>query len=170
MSGMSSTLLLVIGIAGIFAGLGVALTVIGVATSEKKAVGRSLAALEAMRGLPAEMTDELDRPFNERVVEPMLQRFTKLGRRFTASDSAERIQHRLDIAGNPVGWTVDRIAGLKVAGFGIALLLSIIVTMLLGAQCPVDADHLRRARDARLRVAEPVHLPDGFEPVGADAA
>ena len=43
MSGMSSTLLLVIGIAGIFAGLGVALTVIGVATSEKKAVGRSLA-------------------------------------------------------------------------------------------------------------------------------
>ena len=132
MSGMSSTLLLVIGIAGIFAGLGVALTVIGVATSEKKAVGRSLAALDAMRGLPAEMTDELDRPFNERVVEPMLQRFTKLGRRFTASDSAERIQHRLDIAGNPVGWTVDRIAGLKVAGFGIALLLSILVTMLLG--------------------------------------
>jgi tight adherence protein C len=129
---MSDTLVLVAGIGGIFVGLGLALTVIGVATSEKKAVGRSLAALEAMRGLPDEMTDELEQPFSERVLEPMLARLTRIGRRFSPSDSTERIQQRLDVAGNPVGWTVDRIAGLKVAGFGVALLLSIVLTMLMG--------------------------------------
>ncbi len=132
MSGIAPTLLLAIGIGGIFAGIGVALTVIGVATSEKKAVGRSLAALEAMRGLPTEMTDELDLPFSERVVEPLLARFTKLGRHFTPADSSDRIQHRLDVAGNPVGWTVDRIAGLKVAGFSSLLLISIVATMFMG--------------------------------------
>ena len=132
MSGIPATLILAVGVGGIFVGLGVALTVIGVATQEKRAVGRSLAAMEAMRGLPSEMTDELERPFSERVIEPFLGKFTKLGKRFTASDSAERIQHRLDIAGNPVGWTVDRVSGLKAVGFAGALLFSIIVTMLLG--------------------------------------
>jgi tight adherence protein C len=131
-SGLSSTLILVIGVGGIFLGLGLALTVIGVATSERRAVGRSLAALEAMRHLPEEMTNDLDRPFGERVLEPLLARFTRLGRRFTPSDSQERIQHRLDVAGNPIGWTIDRIAGLKAVGFAGTLLFSIVVTMLLG--------------------------------------
>lgn len=133
MSGIAPNLLLMIGVGGIFAGLGVALTVIGVATQEKRAVGRSLAALEAMKGLPSELTDELDRPFNERVVEPMLAKFTSIGRRLTPGDNAQRIQHRLDVAGNPVGWTADRIAGLKAAGFVFMLMLSIVLTMVLGA-------------------------------------
>ena len=132
MSQLPPVLILTIGVGGIFVGVGVALMVIGVATQERRNVGRSLAALEAMRGLPEEMTDELEEPFRDRVIEPLLARFTKLGRRFTPSDSAERIQHRLDIAGNPTGWTVDRIAGLKAVGFAAGLLLSLIFTMLLG--------------------------------------
>ncbi len=85
-----------------------------------------------MKGLPSEMTDDLDKPFKERVIEPLLGKFTSIGRRLTPSDNAERIQHRLDVAGNPVGWTADRIAGLKAAGFASMLLLSILITTVLG--------------------------------------
>jgi tight adherence protein C len=65
-------------------------------------------------------------------MEPFLARFTSLGRRFTHSDSAARMQHRLDVAGNPIGWTIDRITGLKAIGFAVTLAFSIIVTMLMG--------------------------------------
>ena len=39
-------------------GLGLALSIIGVATSEKRQIGRSLAALEAFSAAPPEMTDK----------------------------------------------------------------------------------------------------------------
>lgn len=137
MSGIAPTLVLILGVGGIFVSIAVALTVIGVTTQEKRAVGKSLAALDAMRSLPDEMTDELEKPFSERVVEPLLARFSKLGRRLTPSDNSERIQHRLDVAGNPIGWTVERITGLKVAGFAIMLLISIAITMVLGTSLAV---------------------------------
>ncbi len=126
-----STLLLTLGIGGIFASLTIALTVIGVTTQERKSVGRSLAALEALTSAPDEMKQELDKPFRERVIEPTLARFSALGRRFTPSDKGERIQHRLDLAGNPEGWTVDRIVGFKFVGFGAMLVGSLIVTTVM---------------------------------------
>ena len=131
MTQLSPTVLLLGGIAGVFLSLGLALTVIGVATRERRAVGRSLAALEALTTAPDVMVEELERPFSERVVEPLVARFTKLGRRLTPSDSA-RVQYRLDLAGNPVGWSVERIMALKVICFVAALVLSLVVTMLLG--------------------------------------
>ena len=67
---LSPTLLLVAGVAGIFLAIGLALSVIGVATAEKRQIGRSLAALEAFSSAPKEMIDkELDRPFAERVLD-----------------------------------------------------------------------------------------------------
>lgn len=132
MLALSPTILLALGVGGVFVSLGIALTVIGVTTQEKRAVGRSLAALEAMRGLPSEMTDEFERPFSERVLEPLVARFSKLGRRFAPTDNALRIQHRLDVAGNPIGWTIDRVMGLKVIGFVGTLVVSLVVTMVLG--------------------------------------
>lgn len=131
MTQLSPTVLLLGGIAGVFLSLGLALTVIGVATRERRAVGRSLAALEALTTAPDVMVEELERPFSERVVEPLVARFTKLGRRLTPSDSA-RVQYRLDLAGNPVGWSVERVMALKVICFVAALVLSLVVTMLLG--------------------------------------
>ncbi|MGH3471728.1 MAG: type II secretion system F family protein [Nocardioidaceae bacterium] len=129
---MTAELLLVLGVGGIFLSIGLALTVIGVATAEKRAVGRSLAALEAITAAPKEMQDELERPFSERVIEPLVERFAKFGRRFSPSDNAERIQHRLDVAGNPVGWSVDRVLGLKMIGFIVMLAISLGLTMLVG--------------------------------------
>jgi len=130
---LSPNLLLVAGVAGIFLAIGLALSVIGVATSEKRQIGRSLAALEAFSSAPKELVEkELDRPFGERVLAPLAVRFTSLGKRLTGQDTTTRIQHRLDIAGNPPGWNVDRVLGLKAVGFAGALLLSLIVIVIMG--------------------------------------
>jgi tight adherence protein C len=121
-----------LGIAGIFASVALALSVIGVATEERRTIGRSLAALRAFSAAPPEMQKELDKPFSERVIEPLAQKFVGLGRRLTPADHATRIQHRLDVAGNPVGWSVDRVVGLKVVGFICALALALVITMVMG--------------------------------------
>ncbi|MBA2724453.1 MAG: type II secretion system F family protein [Actinobacteria bacterium] len=131
MSAIPSSVLLMAGIAAVFASSTIALTVIGVTTQERRAVGRSLAALEILSGAPPEMQGELNQSFRERVVQPALARLNSLGRRFTPSDKGARIQHRLDIAGNPTGWTVDRVVGFKFVGFAVMLFVSLVVTMLM---------------------------------------
>ena len=50
------------------------------------------------------------------MLDPLLARALGLGRRLTGADAAERIRHKLDLAGNPPGWTVDRVVAGKVLG------------------------------------------------------
>lgn len=128
----SAELVLVLGIGGIFLSVALALSVIGVVTQERRAISRSLAAMQAFSAAPVEMQEELNRPFSERVIAPMAAKFVGLGRRLSPEDGAARIQHRLDVAGNPVGWSVDRVVGLKVVGAVAGLVFSIIVILLLG--------------------------------------
>jgi tight adherence protein C len=87
-----------------------------------KGLHRSIAALEAMAQAPAEMRAELDKPFDDRVLRPLQARALALGRRLTGADSAERVRRKLDLAGNPRDWTIDRVISLKVIGavaFGV---------------------------------------------------
>ena len=95
-------------------------------------VRRSLAALEAMSGAPKEMTAELDKPFGERVVEPLQARALKLGRRLSGADSSDRIRRKLDAAGNPRDWGVDRVVSLKVIGAISLTVVGLAVSFLLG--------------------------------------
>ena len=44
------------------------------------------------------------------------RRLTRLGRRFTAGDQTDRIKRKLDLAGNPPSWDVDRVIAFKVLG------------------------------------------------------
>jgi tight adherence protein C len=125
-------IVLLVGVLGIFASLTLALSVVGVITTEKRQVSRSLDAIAAMSSAPVEMTREVQKPFTERVIDPMAARFTGLGRRLTPDDQAKRLQHKLDVAGNPEGWNLDRILGMKVLGFTIMLALSVVITMLIG--------------------------------------
>ena len=106
--------------------VGMALGMLALATrsqSETTGVVRSLAVLEAMTNAPKELTEELDRPFSDRVVAPLVERLTGLGRRISGADSATRIRHKLDLAGNPPGWTVDRVVGGKVLGAILGLVV-----------------------------------------------
>ena len=99
--------------------------------SQQPGVDRALAALEAMGGAPKELTAELEKPFSERIMEPLQKRALSLGRRLTGADSTERITHRIELAGSPAGWSVDRVVSLRVIGAVGGLVAAGLVTLLL---------------------------------------
>ncbi|CAA9330915.1 MAG: Type II/IV secretion system protein TadC, associated with Flp pilus assembly [uncultured Nocardioidaceae bacterium] len=120
------------GIAAIFVGLLLSLTAIGVFTNEARGVSKSLAVMDAFTTAPASMQQELDPSFQDRVLTPAVDRFVGIGKRLTPADYAERIKGKLDVAGNPPGWTVDRVISLKFIGFVVALGIALLACMLLG--------------------------------------
>lgn len=93
---------------------------------------RSLAMIEAMSKAPTELTDDLDKPFAERVIAPLQGRVLGLGKRVTGADASTRYQRKLDAAGNPAGWNVDRIIAAKVLGTALGVLFAGLVIALLG--------------------------------------
>jgi tight adherence protein C len=113
----------------LLAGFTLSLSVVGVITTERRGAARTLAAVQALGAAPSVLTAELDRPFSERVIAPLGERLVGIGRRLVRAGTHERIQHRLDIAGNPPAWDVNRIIGLKVLGLavvgGLALVWSL---------------------------------------------
>lgn len=111
------------------------LSVIGVITSERRGVARSVAAVQAMDSAPDVLKAEIDRPFAERVIAPLGGRLVGLGRRLVRADTARKIQYRLNIAGNPPAWDVNRILGLKVLGMGVFTVLGFLY--LLGQNWPI---------------------------------
>lgn len=90
-----------------------------VATSERHGVARSVAAIQALDAAPTVLKEEIDRPFSERVIAPLGDRAVDLGRKIVRADTAAKIQRRLNQAGNPPAWDVNRIIGLKVLGLGL---------------------------------------------------
>ena len=142
---MNATLLL--GAALLCAGMILSLTVIGVVTSERRGVARSVAAVQALDSAPSVLKAEIEQPFAERVIAPLGERLVGLGRRLVRADTARKIQYQLNVAGNPPAWDVNRILGLKVlglalfGGLGFLYLLStswsfyrvVIATVLVGA-------------------------------------
>lgn len=108
------------------------LSVIGVATSERRGVARSVAAIQALDNAPAVLKAELDKPFAERVLAPLGDRFVNLGRKLARADTASKLQYKLDVAGNPPAWDVNRIMGLKVLGLGAFGVLGFLYMLGLG--------------------------------------
>ncbi|NYD58456.1 tight adherence protein C [Nocardioides marinisabuli] len=116
-----------------------ALVLLAAATTtdaEASGVGRSLAVLQAMTDAPKELTTEVDRPFSERVLEPLQARALGVGRRLSGGDSADRIRRKLDLAGNPAGWDVDRVVSGKVIGAVAGLAAGLVLGLLLGLSTP----------------------------------
>src|SRR6476469_5462158 len=85
---------------------------------------RSLAMIEAMTNAPKELTEEFDKPFAERVIAPLQGRVLGLGKRVTGADASTRYQRKLDAAGNPPGWNVDRVIAAKVLGTALGILFA----------------------------------------------
>ena len=113
-----------------------AVLVLSMASSDDKpqrGIGRSLEALEALSQAPAEMTAELNRPFGERVMQPLQRRALGVGRRITGADSTERIRHKLDLAGNPRDWNVDRVVSAKVIGAIALCVVGLALSLVLDA-------------------------------------
>lgn len=133
---MSTELMLLLGLGAIFLAITLLLATVGAITTERQAVNRSLAAVQAINTSPTSMQAELDRPFKERVTEPSLQGLSRFGRRFTPADQAQRIKHKLDLAGNPPRWDVDRVIAFKVLGLFGGLVVGLLVGALIGGPLP----------------------------------
>ena len=125
-------ILAIAGLAALFLGLFVALATVGGLTSERRQVGRSLSAVQAIGSAPSSMQRELDTPFNERVVTPAIARLTNLGKALSSDGRAKAIQYRLDLAGGPRGWDVDRVIAFKALGLIVGALLSFLICLALG--------------------------------------
>lgn len=123
-------MVLVLGALLIFAALFLVFSAMGGLTAERTGVSRSIEVLEAMTQAPAELQQELDRPFADRVLEPLYERFQSIGRRITGADQIERIRRRLDKAGNPPGWTVERVATGKVLGVACGIVFGAVFVMM----------------------------------------
>jgi tight adherence protein C len=140
---MTATVLLLVGIAGIFVALTLSLAAIGVFSNEARGISKSLAVMEAFSAAPESMRKELEPSFQDRVLTPLLDRFVTLGKKITPADYGDRIRKKLDIAGNPSGWTVDRVVSLKfvgvVGGAGAGLLFALILGMGFGPLAAVIA-------------------------------
>lgn len=133
---MSANALLALGLAGVFAGVVLLLSIIGSLTVERQQIGRSLAAVQALRTVPDSMRRELDQPFLSRVLVPMFGRFTRLGRALSPVGQVDRIRHRLALAGNPPRWDVDRVLAFKVLGGLCGFILGALGSIAAGVSLP----------------------------------
>ncbi len=122
-------ILFVLGIGLVF--LAIILIGSALSTSTQSGVTRSLAVLEAMTNAPKELNAELEKSFGERVLAPLQGRAVRLGRRISGADTAERIRRKLDLAGNPAGWTVDRVLSGKVIGAVAGLVGGLLFQLML---------------------------------------
>lgn len=127
---------LVLGLGAIFIAVTVLLATVGVLTTERAQVSRSMDALRRM-DLPADMQAELDASFEERVLIPTRERLLGLGRRLTPQGQLDKMGSRLEQAGSPEGWDVNRVLAVKVLAAGVGLLVGLTLPVVLQAGFPV---------------------------------
>lgn len=125
--------LLAVGLLSVFAGSLLVLAALTVLADESRGVSRSLAVLEAFSTAPEEMREEVEPSFGDRVLVPLVDRCLRVGRRLTPGDYGQRLRRKLEVAGNPPGWTADRVVSLKFLGFvaflGVALLATVAISV-----------------------------------------
>ncbi len=72
---------------------------------------------------------ELSQPFTERVLVPLLEWLADLAERINPQGGMENVQHNLDLAGNPYGWSPTQflgfrfLAALLLGGLGLVVLV-----------------------------------------------
>jgi tight adherence protein C len=127
-------MLLPLALGTIFLGLVGVLATVLLANGQRLDAARRSALLENFRSTPIPLRQqELEVPFAERILGPLTDRFVGAGRRLTPDDRLERIRSRLDLAGNPPHWDVDRVLGLKALGLVVGFLTGIAIPSVLGA-------------------------------------
>jgi tight adherence protein C len=121
-------ILLVIALVAIGGALGTLVLATGLGAGQPTGVARSLDLIE--RTIDKREVGKSDLPVMERLVAPMLNHTRALAQRLSPTGANERIVRRLNLAGNPGSWTVERVMGAK----GIGLLVGAVLGFLLGGQ------------------------------------
>jgi tight adherence protein C len=123
---MATDVALWAGTGAVAAGLLVLVVTLALGSSEPTGVARSLDVLEQLRRQGQVARHEL--PAKQRLLLPLLGRFERLGTALSPSGAVATLQRRLDFAGNPGSWTVERLFGAK----GLLLLVGAVFGGLLG--------------------------------------
>lgn len=110
---------LLVGLAALCAAATLAICSLVIGVDDRQQVQRSLAAVAATRVGGAPVLVATDESFADRVIGPLFAFMARLARRLSPVGVAEKLQTRLDVAGNPAAWTVERVLSLK--GFGLVL-------------------------------------------------
>lgn len=134
----TATIIMVAGVACIFLALFLVLAALTAGSKETMGVNRSLEVLEKFTSAPRELRGDLDAPFADRVLLPLLAKAQGLGQRLTPEDANARVHEKLERAGNPPGWTADRVVAGKVVGFAVGLVVSLILTIVMGANLAIS--------------------------------
>jgi tight adherence protein C len=113
-------------VAAVAVGLLVLVVTLALTSSEPTGVARSLVVIEQLRREGQVARHEL--PAKDRLLLPALDRFQRIGVALSPSGTADKLQQRLDFAGNPGSWTVERLLGAK----GLLLVVAAVLGGLLG--------------------------------------
>jgi tight adherence protein C len=120
------TVALVVGsVVAFFAGVAIVVTNVVVATVGRVGVSRSLHTIDTVYGATA--AEDGDRGSS-----PLGNRIAQLGRVATPRAALEGLRRRLDYAGNPPNWTVDRVYGVKGLGLITAGVLGVVLGFAIG--------------------------------------
>jgi tight adherence protein C len=66
---------------------------------------------------------ELAEPFSERIIAPILKAIANIFSRLTPRSNIEGIQHKLDLAGNPYGWSPTEFIGVRLVATALCAAL-----------------------------------------------
>jgi tight adherence protein C len=114
--------LLWVGLAFVVGGIGVAaFALIG---SGPSGVARSLSLIEEQVHRQEVAAHELSA--SDRVITPLVDLARRAGRRLAPSGSLVRLNRNLELAGNPPGWTVDRVLSVKGMGLVVGLVVGLL--------------------------------------------
>jgi tight adherence protein C len=81
---------------------------------------------------------ELSQPFSDRVLRPGFNALLNVLGRLTPQRNIQELQHRLEVAGRPYGWTVVSFVGLRLLSAFLMAVLGFVVTI------PTDVPFLRQ--------------------------
>lgn len=101
--------------------------------SEERQVTRVLRTVSEWEAGQAADAEPLLRPFRSRVLAPAVRGAGNRMRRLFPADAEARLQHRLEMAGSPGGFTPENVVALQLAGAVVTPLVVIGLLALLGA-------------------------------------
>lgn len=119
-------LVLILGTVSIAVALVMLLLVVTVGGGTTTGVARSLEMIE--KSVSAEDVGRNELPAIDRIAVPFFAKMQGLALKLSPSGTGDRLMRLLDLAGNPAGWTLERLLGFKGAG----LLLGGVVGLFVG--------------------------------------
>ncbi len=75
---------------------------------------------------------ELSQPFSERIALPIIRAISGFLGRFAPQRNVEELRHKLDMAGNPNGWTTSDFYGVRGLGAVVTAVVFLLPSFLLG--------------------------------------